>query len=340
MADNVKWIKIMVGLFDGTSFKRIKKAKIGGESFRDKLTAVWFELLDLGAKCNNGGFLYSDEIPYGSEEDIAIMIDREVDEIKLCLEFYKQNGMIEIIDDLYCLSNWSKYQNTDGLDRIREQNRIRQRRYRAGKLVLNDDSICQYCGAKATGVDHILATSKGGSNEEKNKVECCIDCNRIKNDKPLVDFLNYNRERIRDDIVLANEKLNKLVKLEQINGELRYVVTGVTLHRNENALISNSNSINNINNNDLDNNISINNKKKNFVKPTLEDVKAYCDERKNGIDPEYFIAFYESNGWKVGKNPMKNWKMAMTTWEKRNKQNEQPKEIIKSKYQSNGFDSL
>lgn len=130
MADNVKWIKIKVGLFDGTSFKRIKKAKIGGESFRDKLTAIWFELLDLSAKCNNDGFLYSDEIPYGSEEDIAIMIDRDVDEVNLCLEFYKNNGMIEIINDLYCLSNWNKYQNVEGLDKIREQTRLRVAKHR------------------------------------------------------------------------------------------------------------------------------------------------------------------------------------------------------------------
>ena len=56
MAD-VKWIKMMVGMFDGMSFKKIKRAKIGGESFRDKLTAVWFELMDLAGKCNNDGAL-------------------------------------------------------------------------------------------------------------------------------------------------------------------------------------------------------------------------------------------------------------------------------------------
>ena len=130
MATDVKWIKIKIGLFDGTSFKRIKKAKIGGESFRDKLTAVWFELLDLGAKCNNDGLLYSDEIPYGSEEDIAIMIDRDVEEVKLCLQFYVANGMIEIVDNFYCLSNWTKYQNNDSLEKIRENGRLRVARYR------------------------------------------------------------------------------------------------------------------------------------------------------------------------------------------------------------------
>lgn len=59
---------------------------------------------------------------------------------------------------------------------------------------------------------------------------------------------------------------------------------------------------------------------KNFVRPTLEEVRAYCSERNNGIDAESFINFYESKGWKVGKNSMKNWKAAIRTWENRDKQ--------------------
>lgn len=55
---------------------------------------------------------------------------------------------------------------------------------------------------------------------------------------------------------------------------------------------------------------------KRFVKPTLEEVEAYCIERNNGIDPQRFIDYYESNGWKVGKNPMKDWKAAIRTWER------------------------
>ena len=55
-----------------------------------------------------------------------------------------------------------------------------------------------------------------------------------------------------------------------------------------------------------------------FVKPNLEEVKEYCESRKNNIDAESFIAFYESKGWKVGNQPMKDWKSAVITWEKRN----------------------
>lgn len=53
-----------------------------------------------------------------------------------------------------------------------------------------------------------------------------------------------------------------------------------------------------------------------FVKPSLEDVKAYCLERQNSVDAEAFLAFYDSNGWRVGRNPMKDWRAAVRTWEK------------------------
>ena len=58
-------------------------------------------------------------------------------------------------------------------------------------------------------------------------------------------------------------------------------------------------------------------KSKRFVKPTLDDVQAYCQERQNNVDPESFIDFYESKGWKVGNQPMKDWKAAVRTWERR-----------------------
>lgn len=58
---------------------------------------------------------------------------------------------------------------------------------------------------------------------------------------------------------------------------------------------------------------------KRFVRPTVEEVRAYCLERKNSVVPEKFMAHYESNGWKVGKNPMKSWKAAIvSTWESNN----------------------
>jgi hypothetical protein len=69
----------------------------------------------------------------------------------------------------------------------------------------------------------------------------------------------------------------------------------------------------------IDKNIILNMR---FKTPTLEEVKTYCLERSNTVDPGKFMAYYESKGWKVGKSAMKDWKAAVRTWEQ------------------NGFDSL
>ena len=61
-------------------------------------------------------------------------------------------------------------------------------------------------------------------------------------------------------------------------------------------------------------------KRKRFTPPTLEEVKDYCFERGNHVDAEQFIDFYSSKGWMVGKNPMKDWKACVRTWEKRDSQ--------------------
>ena len=66
------------------------------------------------------------------------------------------------------------------------------------------------------------------------------------------------------------------------------------------------------NNKKEDTNVS----KKKFVPPTVEEVRAYCQERGNKVDPQAFVDHYTSNGWMVGKNKMKSWKAAVGTWER------------------------
>ena len=64
--------------------------------------------------------------------------------------------------------------------------------------------------------------------------------------------------------------------------------------------------------------INDNNKKsRRFTPPSLQEVRDYCSQRGNKVDPEQFIDFYESKGWKVGAAAMKDWKAAVRTWEKR-----------------------
>ncbi len=62
-------------------------------------------------------------------------------------------------------------------------------------------------------------------------------------------------------------------------------------------------------------------KRKKFTIPTVEEVEDYCLERNNKVDAEMFVDFYSSKGWMIGKNPMKDWKAAVRTWERKNKEN-------------------
>lgn len=178
MAD-VKWIKLKVGMFDGMSFKKIKRAKIGGESFRDKLTAVWFELMDFAGKCNHdGAFIDSREIPFKELSDIAMMIDRETEELELCMAFFINEGMVSIEDDVYMLSAWSAYQNTEGLEKIREQNRIRQAKFKKNQKLLQSSNVTDnvtdnvtVTEGNATDIDKEEDKERDKDNKKKNKKE-------------------------------------------------------------------------------------------------------------------------------------------------------------------------
>ena len=58
-------------------------------------------------------------------------------------------------------------------------------------------------------------------------------------------------------------------------------------------------------------------KVKRFIPPTVDEVRAYCEARGNNVDPQKFVDYYSSNGWRVGRNPMRDWKAAVrSTWEK------------------------
>lgn len=76
-----------------------------------------------------------------------------------------------------------------------------------------------------------------------------------------------------------------------------------------------------------------------FAPPSLDDVRAYCAERKNGVQAEAFVDFYASKGWKVGNQPMKDWKAAVRTWERREKPQAPPGKVHKiGDYDRSGTD--
>lgn len=83
-----------------------------------------------------------------------------------------------------------------------------------------------------------------------------------------------------------------------------------------------------VHNNNRDNNSNSreSNTRARMCKPTVDQIAAYCAERRNGIDAQSFYDWYESNGWKVGRNPMKDWKAAVRTWESKRKKDTKPQQ--------------
>ena len=139
----------------------------------------------------------------------------------------------------------------------------------------------------------------------------------------LAKRLGSSKSRI---IKVLNEMVSKGLIIKKTSGRFNFYVTNfnyvcnteeptVSVQHPTRCQVDTEGSViptpNNINNN-INNNISA----KRFVKPTVEEVQAYCKERNNNVDADKFITHYQSNGWKVGKTPMKDWKAAVRTWEK------------------------
>ena len=211
MADGVKWIKFMIGCTDGSSFKRMRNAKIGGVDYRDKLEAIWFELLDFAGMCNHGGAFIDDrEIPYSNIADIATQISRTEEELELCMQFYINTGMVEIIDNIYMLSNWSKYQNNDYLTDKREYDRIKQQEYRARQkaIVENQKQVQQL----PTSFDE---NNEKNENEEKNvKNVNDLSMTNVKNSSYSIS-ISYIYNNIKDMYIKCGYK-SKLHKTNTI----------------------------------------------------------------------------------------------------------------------------
>ena len=126
----VKWIKIVTDVFSDEKILLMETLPEG-----DSIIAIWFKLLCLAGKSNRDGFLMmSDKIPY-TDEMLSTIFRKPLNIVQIAMRCFVQFEMIEIIEDAYRVANWEKHQNIEGLEKIKEQNRIRQQRYRQKKLI-------------------------------------------------------------------------------------------------------------------------------------------------------------------------------------------------------------
>lgn len=125
---DVKWIKLYTDMFDNRKIKFIRKLPEGND-----ILLMWIMLLISAGKVNDEGYVYLiEDIPY-TPESLADEFDLPINTIKLGLETMKKLNMIEDDAKGIRILNWCEYQSVDGLEKVKELNRLRQKRHRDKK---------------------------------------------------------------------------------------------------------------------------------------------------------------------------------------------------------------
>ena len=226
----VEWVKITTDMFDNRKIKHLRRLPDG-----NNIVLIWVMLLTMAGRCNAGGMIFlTENIPY-TPKMLADELDFEEATVVLALNALEQFEMIIRDGAFFCVAGWEEYQNIEGLEKIRLQNRLRKQKQRERQKLLASDG-------------HVTVTEGHATEEE--------------------------REEDRD----LRDKNNNMGVPAEAPERKRYA-------------------------------------RKPFIPPTVEEVSAYCTERGNNVDPQAFIDFYESKGWMIGKNKMKDWKAAVRTWE-------------------------
>jgi hypothetical protein len=140
-----------------------------------------------------------------------------------------------------------------------------------------------------------------------------------------------NKEYIKAEYERNGKEIKKRV-LNIFNRGIKYSKLGIK--NTKEGYLENAKDNNTYINN------TINKRKPGFEKPSVGMIEEYCKERGNSVDPTTFFDFYESKGWFVGKNKMKDWKAAVRTWEKRHcakKEEKEPELLTASELRARGL---
>jgi len=154
----IKWIKLMTDIFDHSKIRMIESMPEA-----DTIIVIWFKLLCLSGKVNeSGSLILTNDIPF-TDEMLSTYFNRPVTVTRLALQTFINFGMIEIINNILCVVNWEKYQNIDGMEKIRIQNRERKRSQRDKK------SLESTANTALTISQHVTGQSRDVTQQNKNK---------------------------------------------------------------------------------------------------------------------------------------------------------------------------
>ena len=237
MAD-VHWVKLSTDFYTNRKIRYLRELPKG-----DSLALIWMMLLAIAGRCNAGGTVFFTETVPFTPKMLARELNVKESVLLTALDAFEFAEMISRTEDGFIsILGWEEHQNTEKLERIREQNRLRKQKQR----------------------------------EKQKKPPVSHDGHTMSRDGHAAD--------IDTDTDIETERKEE---------------------REENALCENANA----------------KKSKQFIPPTVEEVREYCLQRKSGVDPVRFWEYFDTGGWKDSEGkPVRNWKQKLITWETHSKE--------------------
>lgn len=149
----VKWVKLTVDMFDNRKIKYIRKLPEG-----NNIVLIWVMLLTMAGRCNAGGMIFlTENVPY-TPKMLADELDFEENTVILALQALENLNMIVADNGFFAIAGWDKYQNIDGMEKIKEQNRKRQAKFKKKQKLLIGNVT-----------DNVIVTQGNATEEEKEE---------------------------------------------------------------------------------------------------------------------------------------------------------------------------
>ncbi len=210
----VKWIKLNTDMFDNAKIKYLRTLPEG-----DKIVLIWVMLLAKAGKCNANGYIFlTENIPY-TQDMLAAEFDFEITTIQLALTSLMRLGMINLDESSFYVTGWDEHQNIEGLEKIREQNRIRQAKRREKQKLLSSN---------VTGNVTVTDSNAIDKEEERDKEREEDKDKNIKKEKKKSEF-DLIIENYTNDLQLRNTiyefiKMRKAIKAPMTSNALNLML--------------------------------------------------------------------------------------------------------------------
>jgi uncharacterized phage protein (TIGR02220 family)/predicted phage replisome organizer len=185
---DVKWIKITTDMFDNRKIKHLRRLPDG-----NNIVLIWVMLLTMAGRCNSNGMVFlTENIPY-TPKMLADELDFEENTVILALQALENLNMIVTDSGFFAIAGWQEYQNIDGMDKIREQNRIRQANFKQRQKLLNSNVI-----------DNVTVTEGNATEEDKDK-------EKEEDKKIYISIVSYLNEKAGTKYKATTDKTKKAI---------------------------------------------------------------------------------------------------------------------------------